>query len=109
MPNLVLVIVLSVAVGLVLYAYFITNNVKKKFIQSKIIPFDSKINAIKASLNNDGNFKKRACFEYKGVGYGYNLKQNYPKNYYQAFSNMEAPELDKLENLKISKKEVIGV
>lgn len=37
--------------------------------------------------------------DYIGVGYGYNLKSNYPKNLKEAAQDIKTPELKRLEKL----------
>jgi len=37
--------------------------------------------------------------DYKGVGYGYNLKSNYPKGLKKAEQDIKVPELKRLEKL----------
>jgi hypothetical protein len=37
--------------------------------------------------------------DYTGVGYGYNLKSNYPKNLKKAAQDLKTPDLKRLEKL----------
>jgi len=39
------------------------------------------------------------CLDYTGVGYGYNLKSNYPKDMAKAARDTETPGLKRLEKL----------
>jgi hypothetical protein len=38
-------------------------------------------------------------FDYSGVGYGYNLKDHYPKNLKEALADTKTPELNRLKKL----------
>jgi len=70
----------------------------------KIIDYSSRIPVLMEELKTktlseaerDRNITR---LDYMGVGYGYNLKSNYPKDLKKAVLDIETPELKRLEKL----------
>ena len=59
--------------------------------------YDSTLNSVRESINNDSfKFPVHNMLDYTGVGFGYNLKESYPKTMKEAKKDIETPYFDKL-------------
>jgi len=70
----------------------------------KIIDYSSRIptlmNELKTKTLSEAERDRNITqLDYTGVGYGYNLKSNYPKNFKKAEQDIRTPELKRLEKL----------
>lgn len=59
--------------------------------------YEEIFNSVKENIRKDSFvFPEYAKLDYTGVGFGYNLKEKYPKTWKQARKDVKTPLLDKL-------------
>ena len=59
--------------------------------------YEEIFNSVKENIRKDSFvFPEYAKLDYNGVGFGYNLKEKYPKTWKQARKDVKTPLLDKL-------------
>lgn len=59
--------------------------------------YESTLKSVRESINNDSfKFPVHNTLDYTGVGFGYNLKETYPKTMEEAEKDMQTLNFDKL-------------
>lgn len=59
--------------------------------------YNSTLKGVKKSMsNNSFEFSVHNKLDYTGVGFGYNLKESYPKTMKEAKKDMQTPDFEKL-------------
>lgn len=63
----------------------------------KMKSYASTLKSVKESINNGSfSFPVHNKLDYTGIGFGYNLKESYPKTMKEAKKDMQTPYFDKL-------------